>query len=433
MKDELGHDFPAYLAAMDRTPAPSLRINTAKTDSHGLEYLAGAALVPNGVCPEGFFVPPELSSGRHPLHAAGLYYLQEASAQLPAELLEVEPGMNVLDLCAAPGGKSTQIAGKLQGSGVLVANEVSASRAKVLLGNIERLGITNAVVTQMEPEALARALPEAFDRVLVDAPCSGEGMFRKDPAAIAHWSPAQVCACARRQSKILSAAARTLKSGGRLVYATCTFSREENEDVVENFLRERTDFSLVTTHRLYPHTSPGEGQFAAVLERRDCGDGSMRAIDNRPYAAATQRTVPTATPLSLEDACPVYSRFSEENLILPPDLHITYLPDGRVLAAPPLPFSLAGLRLLRAGVLQGEARGDRFVPAHALALMARETPFARKAEVDLDGARAYLQGETLPTNLPTGWCAVAYQGRALGLGKVANGVVKNHYPKGLRM
>ena len=434
MRVQLGADFPDYLAAMAQEPVLSLRVNGLKTSAAELTALAGITLTPNGVCPDGFLAPADLQSGKHPLHAAGLYYFQEASAQLPVELLDVAPGMAVLDLCAAPGGKSTQIAAKLQGSGVLLSNEIEPARAKILLSNLERTGVINAIVTRMSPRALAHALPESFDRVLVDAPCSGEGMFRKDPAAAAHWSPEHVRACALRQGKILSDAAATLKPGGRLVYATCSFSQEENEGVVIDFLQGRQDFRLLGTHRLYPHNSLGEGQFAAVLAR----DG---AVSPSCYA------LPDAKP------CAAFSEFCAENLNLPLDFSIRTLPDGRVLALPPLPFSPDGLHVLRAGLLLGEivgathnasqsthhaqqsarAQRTRFVPAHALAMAGRESPFRRRADVDWGGALAYLAGQTLPACLPSGWCTVCFAGHALGVGKVVNGEMKNHYPKGLRV
>ena len=321
--------------------------------------------------------------------------------------------MAVLDLCAAPGGKSTQLAAMLKGSGVLVCNEIDRGRAAVLTNNVERMGVTNAVVTSMPPAALCRLLPEAFDAVLVDAPCAGEGMFRKDPCAVADWSEAHVRACAQRQREILSCAAATVKPGGRLVYATCSFSPEENEQTARAFLAAHPDFSMTEEHRLYPHTSLGEGQYAAAFVR----DGVRR---DSTFA------------LPKQDSCAPWETFRQD-LLRPVSGAVRVLPDGRVLLMPALPFPTDGLYIVRAGVLLGQCRGARFEPAHALALMGSETPFLHTFPVSFADARRYLSGQTLPADgAEKGYCAVTLYGHALGFGKVSDGVLKNHLPKGLR-
>lgn len=416
MRAQLGETgFTAYLAAMDRPVRRALRVNTLKLTADALQTLLGFPLEPCGIVPEGFFVPDGFRPGRHAAHMAGLFYMQEPSAQLPAALLRAVPGEAVLDLCAAPGGKAGQLAAHLQNTGLLVANEPVPGRAAVLQRTLERLGVSNAVVTCMRPDALCEALPGAFDAVLVDAPCSGEGMFRREPQAVADWSEAHVAACAARQSAILESAAAAVRPGGRLVYSTCTFSPDENERTVEAFLHAHPDFSLCETHRLYPHTSPGEGQFAALLTRAGAG------------------TAPAIRPI--EAPVPLFQAFCREAMTAAPERPARLLPDGRVFLLPErLPPNLRRLRMLSAGVAAGEVRGNRFLPARALFLAHRASAFARS--IDLDGVRlgAFLAGEALPLDAPgEGYAAVCWRGYPLGFGKLTGGTLKNHLPKGLRL
>ena len=407
MRTQLGEAFPAYLAAMDEPEKRAARSNGLKTTPEALSVLRPDFIGAGG---EGFLLPPAFAPGKDPLHAAGAYYVQELSAQAPVALFRLTPTMAVLDLCAAPGGKSAQLAAKVP-EGVLFSNEIVPHRANVLLGNLERMGAKNAVVTSMDPEKLASLAGPVFDAVLVDAPCAGEGMFRKDATAIAEWSLEHVAACARRQRAILASAQKAVKAGGQLVYSTCSFSPAENEENVRWFLSEFSDFELMEEVRFYPHTSLGEGQYAAKLRRR---------------GPAQERTY--LPPKS--DRAPLAEGFLREETIGLSDA-IRGLPDGRVLLLPPLPCGLDGFRLLRAGLLLGEAVKGRFVPAHALA-MAAGCPLRRCLELSEDDARRYLRGETLPADF-SGWCAVTYQGLALGLGKGAGGILKNHLPKGLRI
>ena len=407
MKRQLGDDYPAYLAAMDRPERRAARCNGLKLDSATLAKRR-PAFSPAGE--EGFLLPDGFAPGKDPLHAAGAYYVQELSAQMPADLFELTPRMAVLDLCAAPGGKSSQLAARVP-AGVLFSNEIVPNRAAVLLSNLERMGARNAVVTSMDPEKLIRLTGPVFDAVLVDAPCAGEGMFRKDPGAVAQWSEEHVAACAGRQRAILSSAQKALKPGGQLVYSTCSFSPAENEDNVAWFLREHPDFELVETRRLYPHTSLGEGQYAARLRRRGA------APDTAFLPQRSQKA-----PL-------VEAFLQEETAGLAGPLRL--LPDGRALLLPPLPCPLDGLRLLRAGLLLGEIVKGRFVPAHALG-MAAGLPLRKRVALSESDALRYLHGETLPAAL-SGWCAVTCAGLCLGLGKGADGILKNHLPKGLRI
>ena len=407
MKDQLGEAFPAYLATMEAPERRAARCNPLKMSPDGLWALRPGFTPAGG---EGFLLPEGFAPGKDPLHCAGAYYVQELSAQMPAALLELTPDMAVLDLCAAPGGKSGQLAAKVP-QGVLFANEIVPHRANVLLGNLERMGAKNAVVTSMDPEKLIAATGPVFDAVLVDAPCAGEGMFRKDPEAVQAWSPEHVIACAKRQRAILASAQGAVKPGGQLVYSTCSFSPAENEENVGWFLDAYPDFELLEERRLYPHTSLGEGQYAARLRRKG-------AAEPAGYLPPQKEKAPLVEAF-LRDMCPDLSG----------DLRL--LPDGRSLLLPPLPCSLEGLRVLRAGLLLGECVKGRFVPAHALA-MAAGLPLRQRTELSEGDALRYLRGETLPTDL-SGWCAVTCHGLALGFAKGASGILKNHLPKGLRL
>ena len=273
MKKQLGDEYPQFMESLERPRAVALRFNPLKGQQPALPFVGE----PVPWEPMGFYYDPMARPGLHPYHEAGVYYLQEASAMAPVALLQPQPGEWVCDLCAAPGGKSTQIAGAMGKEGLLLCNEINPKRARILSRNIERMGIGNALVTNEHPEKLAQRLEGCFDRVLVDAPCSGEGMFRKEEAAVTDWSEETVAMCANRQQEILRSAARLLRPGGRLVYSTCTFAPEENEGVVQQFLAEHEEFVPETvdapwfaqgengTMRMWPHKLFGEGHFAAVL------------------------------------------------------------------------------------------------------------------------------------------------------------------------
>lgn len=429
MEALLGDEYEAFLAALDQPRAVGLRRNPLKAAV--LPELP-FRLEPVPWEPAGFSYDPEARPGLHPYHAAGLYYLQEPSAMAPAVLLAPQPGERVLDLCAAPGGKSTQIAGKMHNRGLLVCNEIHPKRAQILAGNIERLGIANALVLNEHPAKLAARFPAWFDRVLVDAPCSGEGMFRKHEAAGTDWSPETVAMCARRQAEILDAAAEMLRPGGRLVYSTCTFSPEEDEGTVEAFLRRHPDYEIVSTDapwfspgrpewvpggrealkrciRLWPHRLTCEGHFAAVLTRTGGQPGSC---PTEPAAELPKAAAELLRQLRIPLAPGKAVRMGE-----------------RVFWAPEETPLLQGLRVLRPGLELAALRKDRAEPAHALALSVCEASAVR--DLDAAEADAYLHGETLPTQT-SGWTLVRFGGLGLGWGKGAGGTLKNHYPKGLR-
>ncbi len=395
----------------------------------------------------GFYYDADAAPGRHPYHHAGVYYIQEPSAQAVAEKLDVRPDMRVLDLCAAPGGKTTQLAAAMQGEGLLVANEPYASRAKILSENIERMGVANCLVTSHMPAELRQRFGCNFHRILVDAPCSGEGMFRKDEAARAEWSPENVLMCAERQSEILDEAYQMLLPGGRLVYSTCTFSPQENEEGVENFLARHEDMRLIEQERLWPHKVRGEGHFVAVLEKRgaeDCFEGEAQLETSRDRFAIST-IIPTYSiqkGLSYKQ-CKEFAVFAAESLSAEftatlQDSSFHLFGDQLYLLPTHCP-SLAGLKVLRPGLHLGTIKKNRFEPAHALshalpltAETASVNNFISLAPTD-PRVISYLSGQTISANLPNGWCLVAVDGFALGWGKAVNGVVKNHYPKGLRV
>lgn len=419
MEKQLGPEAPAFFTCYEQPPKRGLRVNGLRITPKAFAALSPFALTPSDILPEGFLLMGDAPAiGSHPYHLAGLFYLQEPSAMAPIAALAVRPGMRVLDLCAAPGGKSGGIAAHLAGRGLLVANELVPGRAKTLRYNLERLGVTNAAVTCNRPDVLCEALAGFFDAVLVDAPCSGEGMFRKDPNAIAEWSPAHVLACAQRQKAILESAAKAVAAGGALVYSTCTFSPEENEGVVEAFCASHKDFSLLSMQRLYPHTFPGEGHFVARLQRT----GAPAGEKIKPQRLALQPCKEAA-----------YRDFCSEALAAPPAGEAVLLPDGRVLAlAEALPKGLERVRLLTAGVYAGDMVNGRFRPSHALA-MATGVEWRQTLPLEGEALSAYLQGQVVPAPGLQGWCRAAVDGYPLGLGKAVEGMLKNHLPKGLRL
>ena len=419
MENQLGAEYPEFLKSLERPRAVALRFNPLKGEIHQLPFVGEQ--VPWE--PMGYYYDPASRPGLHPYHEAGVYYLQEASAMSAVALLDPKPGEKICDLCAAPGGKSTQIAGRMLGQGLLLCNEYSPARAKILARNIERMGVANAIVTNEKTERLAAKLPGFFDRVLVDAPCSGEGMFRKEEAAVTDWSQQTVEMCAARQAEILDNAARLLKPGGRLAYSTCTFAPEENEQTVAAFLDrhpefapERVDAPWFTpgeqgTYRMWPHKLLGEGHFGAVLRKLDGEEGDI------PEEKGTAMPKP-------------WQSFAKEmGLPLPEGIFLGF--GDRLYLAPQGCPELKGLRVLRPGLELGELKKDRLEPAHALALWAK--PLERTMDLRSEGPEIglYLHGEVLPCT-EKGWCLVTVDGYSIGWGKGDGRQLKNHYPKGLR-
>jgi len=446
MKRLLGpDDAAAFLGSYEEPRTYGLRLNplklAAETSPIFPSLAAQFGLSPIPWCPTGYYYEEHTRPGRHPYHAAGLYYMQEPSAMSSAELLAPQPGETVLDLAAAPGGKTTQIAGMMQGEGLLVANEIHPARARILSENVERMGIANAVVTQASPDELSGRFPAFFDCIMLDAPCSGEGMFRKDPDAIREWSPAHVAMCAARQADILDHAAVMLKPGGRLVYSTCTFNRAENEDTIEAFIARHPGFSLVRSERIWPHLDRGEGHYVALLRHdgadRDAAGDAIAARSGKRSASTGAAAAALASDMNLfrgfaaaalPGMAPLASgepvRFGDRLFWLPHDA------DGRFGAG-----MLQGLRVVRPGLHLGDIRKGRIEPAHALSLRlsASDAAWTQSYAADSPEIAAYLRGESLPAaDGAAGWGLIAADGYPLGWSKASAGQAKNRLPKGLR-
>ncbi len=417
-----------FLHTYDLPFCRGLRRNPDKMPEGGLDRWVDGLLAPIPWEAEGRYITVDSTAGTNLLQEAGAYYLQEPSAMAAVAALDPKPGERVLDLCAAPGGKSGQIASRLKGRGLLVSNEPVASRAAVLSAAMERLGVANAAVTCEQPAKLKGKWPAFFDRVLVDAPCSGEGMFRRRPETRLEWTVQTPLSCARRQRDILHSAAGMVKDGGILCYSTCTFNRQENEGVVEAFLENHPEFHLrpftlspgLTAQggmlRLWPHRVVGEGHFVALMEKA--------AGEATAYAGRM-----AGLPLPDRESLAAYAAFQSETGSTGPAPNGLFA--GRLVAVPALP-DIAGIRVLRLGLHLGENKGGRFLPDHALAMAGQGLQGCRSIAMDQGEAEAFLRGETLPSGDGGGWVLMRYLGLALGWGKRADGRVQNHYPKGLR-
>ena len=486
MQELLGQEAKGFFDSYQKERTYGLRCNLLKFQSRE-DFETKLAKIENWKlrsvpwCEEGYYYQSKDQPGKHPWHEAGAYYIQEPSAMSAVELLGARPGEKICDLCAAPGGKTTQIAGKMQGQGLLVANEFYSSRAKILSQNVERMGIANTVVLNESTECLAQGFAEFFDRILVDAPCSGEGMFRKDPKAAQEWSQENVALCAKRQQQILDHAAKMLRPGGVMVYATCTFAPLENERCIALFLKEHPEFSLeqvriadqyfskgrpewvsghkeltdntlneeiAKTYRLWPHQIRGEGHFAARLRKAGMTERQEPFSMAKAKKIAQRERKNEREDGKIKEARQLFGEF--QNSVLKIDLQaelkgkyilfsdqLYLLPEG-------MP-RLQGFKVLRAGLHLGTCKKNRFEPSHALALYLR--PEQAKQTIELhpqqteavqgeaySRALKYLHGETVDCDsTKKGWVLVCVDGLSLGWGKAVNGIVKNHYPKGLRI
>ena len=419
MKNQLGGEYEDFLQSLERPRAVALRFNPLKGEKPELPFVGEN--VPWE--PEGFYYDPDSRPGLHVFHEAGVYYLQEASAMAPVALLDPKPGDRVCDLCAAPGGKTTQIAGRMRGEGFLLCNEINPKRAKILSRNMERMAVANALVTNEHPATLAERFPNGFDKVLIDAPCSGEGMFRKEEAAVTDWSPETVEMCARRQAEILHSGARLVRPGGRLVYSTCTFAPEEDELAVAAFLESHPDFEPEVIdapwfvpvenggHRMWPHKLLGEGHFAAVLRKK--GDDEC-----------------DFTPIQGKKLPKEWAAFAKEMEIRLPEGEAVLFGETLYWAPAGMP-EVRALKVLRPGLELGCVKKDRFEPAHALALWLKDCKNVQNYPVESEEIPNYLHGNVVPSRV-RGWTLVKADGYSIGWGKGDGNVLKNHYPKGLR-
>lgn len=495
MKEYLGVSYEAFIASYETSEVKGIRLSSfcrgdgpfemgnipldsaGDTDALGdmgsrfLDVLGtGDGLIANWQkvpwCDNGYFLNAddfnEIRPGKHPLHEAGAYYIQEPSAMAPVAYMDIRPGDRVLDLCASPGGKSTQIAALLRGEGILVSNEIMPDRAKILSENIERMGVRNALVISEDPRNISDRFYGFFDKILVDAPCSGEGMFRRSETAINEWSPENVANCAKRQEWILDEAAKMLRENGTLCYSTCTFSKEENELQIVNFLERHEEFSLGEMARfegmragfaageyesvgvrVFPHEANCEGHYLCKLvkKRRMSGQESGCHEDK-----AVNKVMPLGgfePELSKKDAADLKEmyKFFDETFSEESDFKeyikerkITRFKD-RVYLLPKECPKLDGLKVLRPGLHLGTILKNRFEPGHALAkcLSCYDVKRACILEPDGDEAKKYIAGETFnfDGDLP-GWYVVFAGIYPLGWGKLTNSIMKNHYPKGLR-
>jgi 16S rRNA C967 or C1407 C5-methylase (RsmB/RsmF family)/NOL1/NOP2/fmu family ribosome biogenesis protein len=447
----LGDDFPRFLATYDSPRVSGLRANRVKISPEALrdrlKFLGES--VP--WAQDGFYYDEGFRPAKHPYYYAGLYYIQEPSAMLPAELLAAQPGERVLDLCAAPGGKSVQLAAQLGREGLLVVNDIHPARAKALLKNIERYGVVNAVVLNAAPEALLESFSGFFDKILIDAPCSGEGMFRKDPEMLKHWSLDAVQKYAKWQSEILDVAPRLLRPQGEIVYSTCTFSPEENEAQVERLLREYPEFSLARSVRLWPHIVRGEGHFAAKLVRRQSAskqglegqhhvgfsDVSAEQPLTRFLLSGTTETLLAAFSQQLWEDSEAWKRtLPSGGTVVERDGHILWEPHA-------LP-SLRGLKVLRSGWLLGTVDKRGFRPSTAFALGLSQTAVSsvvKRCDLSMNNeeefytAIRYLRGETIDVAgraWEKGWYLITIDGYPLGWAKGSGALLKNEYPPGWR-
>lgn len=438
MKALLGAEFDNYVKAFSEEPVRAFRVNTDKISLEDFQKINIFSSEKIPYVENGFYLNFD-KIGNHPYHHAGMIYVQEPGAMAPAECFGIEPDWKILDMCAAPGGKSTQLRNKLGEKGVLVSNEIIPSRCKILTGNVERLGLRNTVTTCMDTKRLAKAFPQTFDLIMVDAPCSGEGMFRKEEIAIDEWSEENVKMCAERQREILENACLCLKDGGYIIYATCTFSLEENEMTVDSFLQSHPEFELVRVkeevientsdgiffegcktenislaRRFYPHKSKGEGQFMAVLHNKNEFYEPAKKLKKEPVK------IDKCVTDFLDD---VLISYDKSNVLMYNGNPVYFTPD----------FEVKKGTAFSCGVTIGEIKKNYILPHHQF-FMAMGKDFKRKIKLlpDSNEMKKYLHGEEFETDCENGWAVITVNGCSVGGVKVVSGRAKNHYPKGLR-
>ena len=446
MQEMLGDEYLQYLDSFNHSYGQTLRVNQLKMEP--ADFIRRFLL--NGQvswCDTGFYYEGDERLSANPYYHAGIYYLQEPSAMAPAAFLPVEPGDRVLDLCAAPGGKSTALAARLQGEGFLLSNDISASRCKPLLKNMEMAGVTNSVITCEAPEKLAGRFAGYFDKVLVDAPCSGEGMFRREPSMVKSWSAEEVKRYAVLQREILFHAAQMLRPGGYLLYSTCTFAKEEDEQTVEYFLEQHKDFSLQelplcegiemgrvewTLHgredvrncrRFLPHKVKGEGHFAALFKKEESADSSFESVSG-DWSIKEQKVSKEKIPEAMEDFMrdiPDWKQWKKR---------IFFIKERAFLLPKHCP-SLQGLRIVRSGLYLGDCLKKRFEPSQALAMALKSSEYKKSISFPAEDIRIekYLRGETVEIDNTEikGWTLFCVDGFPLGWGKCDRGRLKNKY------
>ena len=479
MRTLLGDEYPAFEASYNDSRYYALRINPLKVDKADIEGILSDIGADRGAnvpwCEEGYYYDKDsCQAGRSPYHDAGAYYIQEPSAMSVISAMDPKPGERICDLCAAPGGKTTHIAGRMMGEGILVANEIVPDRARILARNVERMGVTNCVVTNASPQDMALRFPGYFHKVCVDAPCSGEGMFRKDEDATGEWSLSAVDMCADRQAEILDAAADMVMPGGVIIYSTCTFEPAENERAITGFISRHPDWHIADTGlasiptrgraewadgcaeaglttRIWPHISHGEGHFIARLIRDGyiatagigdrtlfSGPNSKRKARNGDFGKRNMSLCDEVsrflhTELKLEALSPSPERIYETSD------SVFMLPDGFDAKR------LNGIKVIRPGLELVNMKKNRLEPAHALAMSVSKNEIYNICNLTMDEAYMFLRGETfVPSTAPVrngeengnavtgGWVIASINGVSMGWGKLTGVTLKNHYPKGLR-
>lgn len=446
MRDLLGEEeFSAYLKSFDEERLYGLRVNTAKVTPEAFPELVSWDLKPVPWIPNGFYYEGTERPAKDPYYYAGLYYLQEPSAMTPAMLLPVEPGDRVLDLCGAPGGKSTELGVKLAGKGVLISNDISNSRAKALLKNLELWGISNICVTSETPDKLADVFGPWFDKILIDAPCSGEGMFRKDDDMVKSYEERGPEYYSEIEKEITDQAVRMLAPGGLLLYSTCTFSRCEDEEIICHILENHQEMELIRLPlfegasggigldgciRLFPHKIKGEGHFISLLRKNGGGAERTAAGSRERSRTEPQGKKAPALPTELTDFLALMKREFDGSRIMIKNDSVYYLPENFVPAKE--------LRYLRTGLLLGELKNKRFEPGQALAMTLHAEEFRQTISWKKEDDRVirYLKGETIsltPEEGPVkGWCLVCVDGYPLGFAKGTGMALKNKYYPGWR-
>ena len=430
MEKMLKGEADAFFDALSKDDNVGIRINTLKKGAESAVKSFCSELEGVPWCANGYYADKEMISGKHPYHVAGLFYFQEPSAMAVVSALDIKKDDFVLDLCAAPGGKATHAAEKLGGSGLLVANEVIEKRSRILTENIMRMGIKNAVVTNEPPSALCEKYRGFFDKIIVDAPCSGEGMFKKNPDSINEWSIEHTFSCAVRQKKILSDAVKMLKCGGSMVYSTCTFAPCENEGVADWLLETYPELELLRidldglssacgewvnakhdlsfAKRIFPHKAKGEGHFFALFKKSG----------NEAPVIMKQKNSPLES---------IYRNFEQENLKIKLDGNIIAFGDRLFLL--PQGINIDNIRTPLPGLFLGTVKKERFDPSHALCIALSKDDFIRTQETE--NPQSFFAGETQKTDF-SGWTAVTFNGYPIGWGKGSEHILKNHFPKNLR-
>lgn len=434
MRELVGGEYDDFIKSYDTQINRGVRINKLKCDTLPELFSDSEKVL---WCPDGYYVKDGKVSGNHPYHAAGVIYFQEPSAMCVAEGLPLCDDAKILDLCAAPGGKTTHIGARMKNKGLLVANEIISKRAAILSENVERMGLTNTIVTNETPSHLAEKFQGFFDGIIVDAPCSGEGMFRKEPQAVDEWSVNHTLSCAVRQKNILDDAYKMLKCGGYIMYSTCTFSYDENEAVVKHMM-EKYNMELCpipgldmlsqgigdgmeNCRRVFPHKNKGEGHFTALLRRTEENETATEFVKKQNKRKDT----------TLETAVRLYYEFEKSALKVHLDGEFVLFGDN--LYVLPQYVDIDKLKVLRCGLHLGEVKRNRFEPSHALSHAFDEDVYINKVETlqNSEDIKKYMHGETLSSDV-SGWCVIKTEKYIVGWGKGSNGIVKNHYPKHLR-